>query len=462
MSIKQSLALLEDFIKKTENSEHLVKAFETIKNWIEKEKDKKTEEETKDFEKTSKISEEAKKFISKKIKKLKEEGYDQKQAIAIAYSMAKEKGFDVPIKSKSSKIYLVYKISKIVDKMNKISKETSYVDITEQKVIDEQIQKVKKILKEILEKTENLKIKQIIKQLEEKLEEVEKIKNKQEELKEVKSSLEKKENFSQEELKEMLTNLKKDFEKLEGFLNKFNKKASKGQLIKEFINVAEEIIRKNKPYIEALEVIQKDEKFGSKAKELIHKILDKISFIFNLAKQNEEFENLKKDENSLEKIKFVENFLKQYNLSKFSINEKVWLKDSNYFDNNFGYVVAKTNDKIVVQWNDCELMTEENPEDLVVDSKKLNDLRIFNKNISFDEANNIILRSKFIFGDGEEIIQHMSKVSFSEELEKIKKIEQSSNEILIGNKIGKILSEDNSKVNILLDGKEIKFFKYQI
>lgn len=56
-----------------------------------------------DLEKIAKkLTDEAQKFISQKIKKLMDEGYPQEQAIAIAYSMAKEKGFDVPEKKEAS------------------------------------------------------------------------------------------------------------------------------------------------------------------------------------------------------------------------------------------------------------------------------------------------------------------------------------------------------------------------
>jgi hypothetical protein len=44
----------------------------------------------------SKLSADAQDFISKKISKLDKEGYPQKQAIAIAYSMARKAGHDVP------------------------------------------------------------------------------------------------------------------------------------------------------------------------------------------------------------------------------------------------------------------------------------------------------------------------------------------------------------------------------
>ena len=44
----------------------------------------------------AKLTPEAQEFISKKIKKLMDEGKPQDQAIAIAYNMARERGFDVP------------------------------------------------------------------------------------------------------------------------------------------------------------------------------------------------------------------------------------------------------------------------------------------------------------------------------------------------------------------------------
>lgn len=44
----------------------------------------------------SKMTKEAGDFISNKIPKLMDEGYDQKQAIAIAYQMAREEGYNVP------------------------------------------------------------------------------------------------------------------------------------------------------------------------------------------------------------------------------------------------------------------------------------------------------------------------------------------------------------------------------
>ena len=47
-----------------------------------------------------KVTDEAGEYISKKIKKLTAEGYPQKQAIAIVYSMARARGFKVPEKKK--------------------------------------------------------------------------------------------------------------------------------------------------------------------------------------------------------------------------------------------------------------------------------------------------------------------------------------------------------------------------
>lgn len=48
------------------------------------------------------MTQQANDFISKKIKILKDEGYDNDQAVAIAYQYAREKGYDIPIKKKSS------------------------------------------------------------------------------------------------------------------------------------------------------------------------------------------------------------------------------------------------------------------------------------------------------------------------------------------------------------------------
>ena len=45
----------------------------------------------------------AEKYISEKISILRDEDYPQKQAIAIAYSMAKKRGYDVATKSKPHK-----------------------------------------------------------------------------------------------------------------------------------------------------------------------------------------------------------------------------------------------------------------------------------------------------------------------------------------------------------------------
>src|ERR1700693_1891075 len=53
-------------------------------------------EEFKLFIEAKKLSDEAQSFISKKIEILRKEGKDADQASAIAYSMAREKGFDVP------------------------------------------------------------------------------------------------------------------------------------------------------------------------------------------------------------------------------------------------------------------------------------------------------------------------------------------------------------------------------
>jgi hypothetical protein len=57
----------------------------------------------------NKVSNEAEKYISKKIEKLINEGYDRDQAAAIAYSKARKKGYDVPEKSSSLSISHVVK-----------------------------------------------------------------------------------------------------------------------------------------------------------------------------------------------------------------------------------------------------------------------------------------------------------------------------------------------------------------
>lgn len=57
--------------------------------------------------KKGKVSDEAQDWISRKIKKLVNEGKDQDQAVAIAYSMARDKGYDVPEK-KGARIMDVY------------------------------------------------------------------------------------------------------------------------------------------------------------------------------------------------------------------------------------------------------------------------------------------------------------------------------------------------------------------
>jgi len=54
--------------------------------------------------KKNSMTDEAQKFISDKIRKLMDEGKPQNQAIAIAYEMARERGYDVPNKPKKSKV----------------------------------------------------------------------------------------------------------------------------------------------------------------------------------------------------------------------------------------------------------------------------------------------------------------------------------------------------------------------
>ena len=44
----------------------------------------------------AKLSKKAREYISRKIKILMDEGYPQKQAVAIAYSYARRKGYKVP------------------------------------------------------------------------------------------------------------------------------------------------------------------------------------------------------------------------------------------------------------------------------------------------------------------------------------------------------------------------------
>lgn len=69
-----------------------------IDAWIEG-KGKGGQKETKE---SAKMTPEAQKFISNKIKVLVEEGYEQDQAAAIAYDMARKQGYDVPEKPKQS------------------------------------------------------------------------------------------------------------------------------------------------------------------------------------------------------------------------------------------------------------------------------------------------------------------------------------------------------------------------
>lgn len=56
------------------------------------------------FIEAKKLSDEAQEFISKKIEILRKEGKDADQASAIAYSMARQKGFDVPAPPKKGSV----------------------------------------------------------------------------------------------------------------------------------------------------------------------------------------------------------------------------------------------------------------------------------------------------------------------------------------------------------------------
>lgn len=71
-----------------------------IDAWIEG-KGKGGKKETKSKE-SAKMTPEAQTFISNKIKALVDEGYEQEQASAIAYNMARDKGYDIPEKPKQS------------------------------------------------------------------------------------------------------------------------------------------------------------------------------------------------------------------------------------------------------------------------------------------------------------------------------------------------------------------------
>jgi hypothetical protein len=88
--------------EKEEEKEEMKEEKEEEEEEEKEEEDEEEEEEEKSKKKANinkaaaKMTPEAQEFISKKIKILMDEGYPQDQAIAIAYSMAREKGFDVP------------------------------------------------------------------------------------------------------------------------------------------------------------------------------------------------------------------------------------------------------------------------------------------------------------------------------------------------------------------------------
>lgn len=82
-------------------------------------------------------------FVSKKIKKLKSEGYDQDQAVAIALSEARKEGLDVPDKKESKRI-----VSEEVETEEKEIKEEKEVEDGE-KIIEKEEKETKKEEREI-------------------------------------------------------------------------------------------------------------------------------------------------------------------------------------------------------------------------------------------------------------------------------------------------------------------------
>lgn len=74
----------------------------------------------------AKMTEEAQEFISKKIKTLMEEGYPQEQAIAIAYRMARERGFDVPEKPKKEAAKMTEEAREFISKKIKTLMDEGY------------------------------------------------------------------------------------------------------------------------------------------------------------------------------------------------------------------------------------------------------------------------------------------------------------------------------------------------
>jgi len=158
------------------------------------------------------MTDEASKFISDKIKKLREEGKPEDQAIAIAYSMAREKGYDVPEKKAELNTQA---IKSVVDEKKEEKSEKAPKD--EKKSEKEESKKDTKPSKE--EKKEPLKLDELLKET-----------PKMDELKETPKTEEKKE---EPKLDELMKEAPKSEEKKEEPMKEAPKLEEKKEELKE-------------------------------------------------------------------------------------------------------------------------------------------------------------------------------------------------------------------------------------
>lgn len=120
---QQLITDLKNIINKPQKTSEDFKEMSEISKQIAEEMPKIQEELGKTG---AKMTDEAQGFISKKIKTLMDEGYPQEQAIAIAYDMAREKGYDVPEKPKKEAAKMTDEAQEFISKKIKTLMDEGY------------------------------------------------------------------------------------------------------------------------------------------------------------------------------------------------------------------------------------------------------------------------------------------------------------------------------------------------
>ncbi len=456
MSLEQAIKIIEDVMGKRKLPENVKRAIEKIKSVLPKLK-----KEDKDIEKTSVILNKIYSLV-KKANELKEITDDEEKFNEIKNDLLKTIN---EFKEKYGELGSY--ITSVLEKLEHviINLNPSIVEVREG---DEKIKKSLDLSEDNIKKLEDMPSVSDINSTSETLhvESVEPATKKE--------SSQKIPSMKIEDIEKVLDEMKSDIKKLKDATNNNKKIATEVEkvtpLCETLIDLSYEAVNKyNNSYAKVLEYIKNElkddkyKKFQTEAENILDSFARYVLLTFDQAKLDPRYKEVSKQKEYAEKIKAIEEFVNKFKKqSSININDKVWLKESKEYGDNWGYVIAKTGDKLIVSWNNCDIVTEEKEEDLVKDVDFHQSMKsIFAKQIINVTPNYNF--SKYLFvTDDSYVNKELKNKSLLEELQKIQEIERKGDFVVVNNKIAKILSETENKVNVIIDGKEISLFKYQI